>query len=141
MRLKLLIVFIISFSVIFGFRAYGDYTTGGFPTYGYANFLYWTLLYSSIPLVPAFFIFQIASPSLQQSKQSSKSLLPALGKVIVTILAIIISAWVGGYIGLLFTANRQGLDALSGAGIGAPIGAAIGLLLCWFFFYKRNKLT
>jgi beta-lactamase regulating signal transducer with metallopeptidase domain len=145
MRLKLLIVFLVSFAVIFVFRAYGDYTTGGFPAFGLMNFLYWNILYSLIPLLPAVFAFQIISPPISQSKQNekvvahaSKKLLPIASRVIITILAIILGAWAGGYIGLLFTSDRSELDALTGGLYGAPIGAAIGLMICWFFFYKRK---
>ena len=144
MRLKLLIVFLLSFTIIFAFRAYGDYTTGGFPAFGLGNFLYWNFLYSLIPLLPAYFIFQIINPKSSQSKQNEKakttiSKLHPVAKVIFTILAIILGAWAGGYIGILFTADRQELDALTGGLYGAPIGAAIGLLSCWFIFTRQSK--
>lgn len=140
MRLKLLIVFTVSFLVFFAFRAYGDYTSGGFPAFGLMNFLYWIFLYSLIPLLPAYFVIQIISSSSSKPKQTSKHSLPAVAKVVITILAIIIGAWVGGYIGILFTADRSELDALTGGLYGAPIGAVIGLWLCWFFFRKRNRI-
>ncbi|OGL29697.1 hypothetical protein A3D14_01025 [Candidatus Saccharibacteria bacterium RIFCSPHIGHO2_02_FULL_47_12] len=143
MRLKLLIVFLLSFTIIFAFRAYGDYTTGGFPAFGLGNFLYWNLIYSLIPLLPAYFIFQIVSPTSSQPRQKSNAKPPAsklhpVAKLIITFLAIILGAWVGGYIGILFTSDRQDLDALTGGLYGAPVGATIGLLTCWFFFYKRK---
>ena len=62
-------------------------------------------------------------------------------KVILTILAVILGAWLGGYIGLLFTSGKPELDALTGGLYGSPIGVAIALLLCWFFFRKRNKTS
>jgi O-antigen/teichoic acid export membrane protein len=61
-------------------------------------------------------------------------------KFIITIIAIIIGAWVGAFIGMIFTSDRQELDALTGGLYGAPAGAAIGLLLSWYFVvrHKRN---
>ena len=142
MRRKLLIVFIVSYIVIFAIRAYGDYTSGGFPAFGLLNFLYWTFLYSLIPILPAYFIFQIISPATSQTRQKSTNLsaskLHPIVKVIITFLAIILGAWAGGYVGILFTSDRQELDALTGGLYGAPIGATIGLLTCWYYFYKRK---
>jgi hypothetical protein len=107
--------------VVFAFRAYGDYTNGGFPAFSLAHFLYWNFLYSLIPPLPAYFVFQIISPSSSQSTPNKKfkthtyksSLHPA-AKVITTILAIIVGAWVGGYIGVFFTAISSELDTLNG---------------------------
>ncbi len=146
MRLKLLIVFLVSFVIIFVFRAYGDYTTGSFPTFGLINFVYWNFLYSLISLLPAFFIFQIINSHSSQSKQNGKAkrstsinVLYVTGKLAITVLAIFAGGLVGGYIGILFTADQTELDALTGGLYGAPAGAAIGLLVCWFFFYKRKN--
>src|SRR3990167_2460653 len=144
MRLKLLIVFLLTFTVIFAFRAYGDYTTGGFPAFGLGNFLYSNFLYSLIPLFPAYFIFQIIHPKSSQSKHNEKTKMPIsklhpVVKVIIAILTIILGAWVGGYIGILFTDGRGDLDVFAGGLYGAPIGAAIGLLTCWFVFIRQSK--
>lgn len=144
MRKKLLAVFILTFIIIFVIRAYGDYTTGGFPTYGYVHFIWWTFLYSLIPIIPAFFIFQIASPPTRQSgmptSNYANNLLQSIGKVIISLIAIVIGTYAGFWVGLAVKQPPPGAELDFGGGpFGALIGAVVGLLLCWYIFVKRKR--
>ena len=92
-----------------------------------------------------FFIFQIASSSSSQSNKNGKvqtltseKLLINTGKVILAFIAVVIGTYAGFWIGLIVKPGGGELD-FGGGPFGALIGAAAGLLLCWYIFTKRKQ--
>lgn len=131
------------FTVVFVIRAYGDHTTGGFPSYGLLDFVYWNVLLSLILAVPAYIFVETIRPTKQNVKQTnisnSRKAKPMSSSAKLLILSVLISVgvFVGYWIGLLFIPDSAGLDDLIVPLGGAAVGAFLALISGYFILRSR----